>query len=304
MSELAIRHWLLGLIGAFYASGKAAEAYAIARFATDKGFWSHYDQRPLHFIPGLVSQPIHEASAFAVARYFDQRGPIIRDEVLTAVGENGHGLLPVEEPLVDRGDWSVLPFYEDGVRNGDTCARFPRTAKVIDEAPTDLSRAGVVALSRLSPGTHILPHCGLTNARLRLHYPLSVDGGARMRVGDTTFSWELGRSVVFDDSFEHEVWHDGARPRLVLIADFFHPGLSAADADRLSAGFNADTNLKIDRFLRGAGLRTLSISKAGHFGVEFEAEQDKRICRLMAAIGAGIVRIAEDGQIAADPPEI
>src|SRR5262249_51865997 len=155
------------------------------------------------------------------------------------------------------------------------CERFPRTAKLIDEAPTDLTRPGVVTLSWLAPGTHLLPHCGLTNARLRLHYPLSVDEGARMRVGNTTLCWELGRSLVFDDSFEHEVWHDGGRPRLILLADFFHPGLSASDASRFAATFNADANLKVSRFLRGAGLRSLSIDEAGNFGVEFEAEQDK-----------------------------
>ena len=33
--------------------------------------------------------------------------------------------------------------------------------------------------------------------------------------------------MVFDDSFEHEVWHDGDSPRLVLIADIWHPELSS-----------------------------------------------------------------------------
>ena len=31
--------------------------------------------------------------------------------------------------------------------------------------------------------------------------------------------------MVFDDSFEHEVWHDGRDPRVVLIMDFWHPDL-------------------------------------------------------------------------------
>ena len=33
--------------------------------------------------------------------------------------------------------------------------------------------------------------------------------------------------IIFDDSFEHEVWHDGNQTRLVLIVDFWHPELTA-----------------------------------------------------------------------------
>lgn len=300
MSDLAVRHWLLGLIAAFYTSGKTREAREVACFAADHGIWVRPDQRPLYFVPGLIAKPVHDASTFAIARYFDQSGSTIRDEVLSGGGQAGDGLLPMEEALVDRGTWNVLSFYEDGVRNADACARFPRTAKLIDTAPVDLSRAGVVALSWLSPGTHILPHCGLTNARLRLHYPLSVDDGAQMRVGDSMIRWELGRTVVFDDSFEHEIWHDGKKPRLVLLADFFHPELSEAEGNRLAATFYADANLKISKFLRGAGLRSLSIGGMEFFNVEFEGEQNKRIRRLMASIGAEAVRVSEDGKIAID----
>lgn len=31
---------------------------------------------------------------------------------------------------------------------------------------------------------------------------------------------------MFDDSFEHEAWHDGPHTRVILIADFWHPDLS------------------------------------------------------------------------------
>ena len=31
--------------------------------------------------------------------------------------------------------------------------------------------------------------------------------------------------LIFDDSFEHEVWHEGADDRVVLICDMWHPDL-------------------------------------------------------------------------------
>lgn len=41
--------------------------------------------------------------------------------------------------------------------------------------------------------------------------------------------------MVFDDSFEHEVWHNGTSPRLVLIVDVWHPELTATERATLNA---------------------------------------------------------------------
>lgn len=49
-----------------------------------------------------------------------------------------------------------------------------------------------------------------------------------------TRSWQEGKFLIFDDSFEHEVWHEGEGLRLVLIVDFWHPDLT--EQQRLSLG--------------------------------------------------------------------
>ena len=53
----------------------------------------------------------------------------------------------------------------------------------------------------------------MSNAKLRVHIGLRVpqdsSGGqlvSGMRVGTEMRQWEEGRAIVFDDSFEHEVW--------------------------------------------------------------------------------------------------
>lgn len=46
--------------------------------------------------------------------------------------------------------------------------------------------------------------------------------------------WKEGKVLMFDDSFEHEVWHEGDSLRLVLIVDFWHPDLSASQKASLS----------------------------------------------------------------------
>lgn len=50
-----------------------------------------------------------------------------------------------------------------------------------------------------------------------------------MRVGDETREPEEGKCHIFDDSFNHEAWHDGDKTRIVLILDIWHPDLTDAE---------------------------------------------------------------------------
>jgi aspartate beta-hydroxylase len=56
-----------------------------------------------------------------------------------------------------------------------------------------------------------------------------VPEAARIRIGEEKYEWREGRCLIFDDSFEHEVWNDSDSERVVLIIDFWHPELTAAE---------------------------------------------------------------------------
>ncbi|CAL1270396.1 unnamed protein product [Larinioides sclopetarius] len=57
------------------------------------------------------------------------------------------------------------------------------------------------------------------------HHQRQITGHETLRPSART--WEEGKVILFDDSFEHEVWHNGTVSRLVLIVDFWHPELTA-----------------------------------------------------------------------------
>jgi aspartyl/asparaginyl beta-hydroxylase (cupin superfamily) len=42
-------------------------------------------------------------------------------------------------------------------------------------------------------------------------------------------SWQEGKCLVFDDSFEHEVWNKSDSERVVLLIQFWHPDLTEAE---------------------------------------------------------------------------
>ena len=58
-----------------------------------------------------------------------------------------------------------------------------------------------------------------------------------LRVADNYLHWSDGEIFVFDDSFDHEVWHsnENNEARIVLIMDLWHPQLSAEKRASLPA---------------------------------------------------------------------
>jgi hypothetical protein len=99
----------------------------------------------------------------------------------------------------------------------------------------------VATVFKLSPGARVQPHTGTTNRRLVLQFALSGSAGVRFRVGNewrtyaegsatsssnnnsSSSSKGDGSALVFDDSFEHEVFHNGSNDRYVLYAAMHHP---------------------------------------------------------------------------------
>lgn len=47
--------------------------------------------------------------------------------------------------------------------------------------------------------------------------------------------WEEGKILIFDDSFEHEVWQDADAYRLIFIVDVWHPELTSQQRRSLPA---------------------------------------------------------------------
>lgn len=183
--------------------------------------------------PDLPSQPWYDPATLPLAGELERAAPQIAAEFHRL---DPREFAPEHEPIARRGGWDVLMLYERGRRHDDRLRRVPAVAEALERHRTVRSLAGLAYFSRLAPRSHVAPHSGPTNMRVRVHLGIDVPPGCGIRVAGTAATWQEGRCLAFDDSFPHEVWNDSDRERIVLAVDSWHPDLSD-DEVRLLDGF-------------------------------------------------------------------
>lgn len=202
------------------------------------------DQLPSFWRPGVEAKPFWKLEELAPAfRALEEAAPQILAE-LDAVRESGQWLpyfgvrgerdLPMKGAVDSlwNGFFFYHPFKGRFAANHERC---PVTSRVLEALP-GLCRRELVLFSALVPGSVVPPHQGPFNGRLRVHLALTGAKGCYLRVGTQIRQWQDGRVLVFDDSFEHQVCHDGPDTRVVLMMNVLQPGLEVDAIDRASQG--------------------------------------------------------------------
>jgi aspartate beta-hydroxylase len=203
-------------------------------------------QRPsVLYFPGLPATPWFPRDAMPWFGDLERATGVIREELLALLpaAESSERVFTSEaaERLGLAGErgapaWTGFYFWRHGERRDANHAACPRTSAALEALPLVRIRehAPEVMFSVLTPGTHILPHRGVTNTRVVCHLPLVVPPGCALVVGGERREWREGEALAFDDTYEHEAWNRGERTRVVLIIDVWNPHLSAAERDAVA----------------------------------------------------------------------
>lgn len=135
---------------------------------------------------------------------------------------NFQDIISHERHLTSDAGWKTYFLLGYGRQFPRNMARCPETTRLIRGIP-GLTTA---MFSILAPGKRIPPHRGPYAGVLRYHLALHVPQPADrcgIRVGTEVRHWEEGRSLVFDDTYEHEVWNETSGTRVVLFVDVKRP---------------------------------------------------------------------------------
>jgi ornithine lipid ester-linked acyl 2-hydroxylase len=129
---------------------------------------------------------------------------------------------PLQRRITNDDRWKTFFFYRFGYVEKGNLARCPETVRILKKIPG----MNTAMFSILAPGKHIPPHTGAYKGVLRYHLGLIVpqpEERCRIRVGNEVRHWSEGKSMIFDDSHNHEVWNDTDSHRVVLFVNFPRP---------------------------------------------------------------------------------
>jgi ornithine lipid ester-linked acyl 2-hydroxylase len=124
--------------------------------------------------------------------------------------------------ITDDDRWKTFFFYGYGFTAGNNVERCPETARLLQRIPGMTT----AMFSIFSAHKRVPAHGGPYKGVLRYHLALMVPEpreACGIRVGNDVRHWTEGKSLVFDDVFEHEAWNDTDGTRVVMFVDFKRP---------------------------------------------------------------------------------
>lgn len=163
-------------------------------------------------------------------RKIDRAFPAVRDELLALLPDKTsipryHDLDRMQTYISNTVDadksWKIFYLYAMGEKPAVNREKCPQTAAVLDEIP-GLFQA---FFSILEGGKSVPAHCGPYRGYIRYHLGLVVPevNPPSIRIKDEHYTWKAGESILFDDSWNHEVYNTCEQDRVVLIVDIRRP---------------------------------------------------------------------------------
>ena len=191
-----------------FGSEALRRAHGRAAGAPEGGWWRAALDRVIAASSLVSNAPVLDVRDFGWTAVLRDRWQAIRDEAIRVA-------------MSPKGGADSVALWRHGEPVGETLAQCPVTAAAVACIP-GVERA---CFATLAPGAHIAAHRGATKGLVTCHLGLIVprDGDVRMRIGDRYLRWAEGETVVFDDTYDHEVWNDAAATRMVLLVRFRRP---------------------------------------------------------------------------------
>lgn len=162
----------------------------------------------------------------------------IKDELETAWTARRSAFSDYEHYLRSQENWQALYLFRSGGLVRESEAAVPTAYRVLKESAVDTEKICPLLechFSTLLPGAEIAPHCDLWNFSINLHLAVDIPEGCGIEVAGETRTWEEGKCLMFDYSFEHQAWNHGTRPRTALLVDLWHPDTTVPERKALVA---------------------------------------------------------------------
>lgn len=171
--------------------------------------------------------PVYDKATFPWVAEVEREWMKIRkelDEIMQYKDElpSFHEIMSELKTITQDQHWKTYFLSGYGRESEENSRRCPETTRILKKIPG----MKTALFSILYPNKHIPAHKGPYNGVLRYHLSLIVPEPkekCRIRVDNEIRHWSEGDSLIFDDTYNHEVWNDTSGHRVVLFVDFVRP---------------------------------------------------------------------------------
>jgi beta-hydroxylase len=171
--------------------------------------------------------PVFDNRRFPWTKSLEAEWPKIRAELDKVMVRRDampsfHEIIKEVSTITTDQNWKTFFLKGVGLNCEENARQCPETMRLLNGIP------GITTafFSILSPHKHIPQHRGPYVGVLRLHLGLQVPEPkeqCRIRIANEIYHWDEGRCLIFDDTYNHEVWNDTDGYRVVLFVDFARP---------------------------------------------------------------------------------
>ncbi|MEW6302800.1 MAG: aspartyl/asparaginyl beta-hydroxylase domain-containing protein [Verrucomicrobiota bacterium] len=171
--------------------------------------------------------PVYNPAVFPWVADVESEWKLIRaelDKIMTRRDEipSFHEIMKEVGTITHDDQWKTFFLAGIGMDCEENAKRCPETMRILKKIPGMTT----AFFSILSPHKHIPAHRGPYTGVLRLHLALLVPEPkekCRIRIANEVHHWNEGKCLIFDDTYNHEVWNDTDGYRVVLFVDFARP---------------------------------------------------------------------------------
>jgi hypothetical protein len=201
--------------------------------------WDHWQHTPQIWLPGIRSMEVWPRDTWAdlpITKVLEDNFPTILEETQLALqNESSAGFSDAYRFLYEKGQWDHVLLY-NGRKFRDECKVFPKTCDILRKhlpsknLPWVSDQNEQAMIIKMKKGTDVETHSGPANNILNIHLGITGDlKNAKLIVANKTYSWEEGKVLAWDGSFDHRVHClDCTEDRIIMMVRYMHPDVTEA----------------------------------------------------------------------------
>jgi len=183
-------------------------------------------KKPFHKYCLLGDKKYFDPYALPVAKELEDNFPAIQTELKDILKRYDdfapfQTISPDQIYISNDDKWRMFFFKAAGVNFGRNQDFAPKTFKILNKHKNVIS----AYISVLGPHKMLMPHEGPWSGVLRMHLGVVIPGNKECVLvnGGEEYHWEEGKTVLFDDTYEHIAVNQTNQIRAILFLDVMRP---------------------------------------------------------------------------------